>query len=646
MLTKVMARTFSIAPPISVNITMLVLVLAAAAGLGAPIPQGLATPPVIDKSDPKELDEAASKYEKLVKEHPRSPELWSNLGAVRAMAGNCTQALPALQRAQTLNASLFSPWYFAGYCFFALHQDQLAIESLARATRLNPKDPNAWFLKAQVAADLGDLEGSLESVVRSLSLGGGRAQGYYLAGKDALDLAANSCDRVMRSKPNPNFYSLVLDGERNAAQGVGEVAIEDYRHALKLSPHDGALWFALGTVYLETSKYPEAEEAFRQCLKRCPHSSWAALRLTLALLEPAKRSEALTVFRTVALEDLQIPQEYEDFISCAYLLNLPDLANTALTEAEGKFRYYRGWSSWSGLLASRPVKQTDAHPVALKLEGLTGVGLLLRFDLSSHPEKAGCFEALFAKPDDYENFRSNFVRAHWVEAARQIVPLLKTKLQMTDSSRWFALGETLQTLSYAFFERLGGEFPDSGPAMRLAAENFSAMGQQDKALEIYEGILQKEGPSPELLRDVAKIYWLRHDWDHALPLLQQLATLDGHDATIFVNLGRIYSYQQKTEEAEENFRLAIHIDPSVFEGHLGLAQALRHKGDNEDALRELKIASGIDPSNPRTHYELSQIYTKLGDRKLAGEEMASFKRLTAAGMTAARERNGELVPLD
>lgn len=563
------------------------------------------------------------------------------------MAGNCKEALPALQRAESLNAKLSNPWLFSGYCYFALHQSPRALQSLHRAILLNPQDPNAWFFTAQVSSDLGHLEDALEAVVRSDSLGMKTPEVYYLAGKDTLELASRFYDRVTSASSQPDLYSWLLDGQRNSALGVWEPAIQEYQQALKIAPERPDLNFAIGTAYLEKGQYGDAEKSLRRCLDLAPESTWARLRLVLALVRQSKQDEALRLFRAVSTDQLQSPSEYRDYLFCGYLLRLSTATQQALAQARQRFRYDGDWDEWTARLASLTGGATEKEPAPLKLEALTGVGLSLRFFLTANQRSGNRFEAMFPSPSAYQGFQSDFLRGQWMKATGKIVPLTKA-VQPAElaAARALAMGEILQSLSYGFYEQLGLEFPDSAPAMELAAENLIAAGERKKALEIYQGIAQKDGPSPDIFREIARIYWGDHEWEKALEVLQPLAQMDPNDATLFVNIGRIYAFEAKLESAAEAFRRAIQLQPNMSEAHFGLGQALRKQGDLPGAVQECKRASQLDPSDPGPHYALSQIYKQRGEKNLAAEEMESFQHLRSAENSEVRRRNKTLVPLE
>jgi tetratricopeptide (TPR) repeat protein len=609
-------------------------------------PHGASGMPPARNPESQKLDEQIRQYEHLVREHPESPELWSNLGVVRAMAGNCAAALPALKRAQSLNPELYNPWFFAGYCYFSVHQDERAMASLERATHLNPRDPNAWFLKAQVSSDLGNLGGSLAAVARAKLQGESRAEAFYLAGKNSLDLASELFARVLKAEAQPGLYSLLLSGQRDAAMGVLDSAINQYRQALTMEPNLPDLHFALGTAFLEKGEYAEAEESFRHCLKLTPDSNWTRVRLALALVKQSKQDESAHLLQTVNPDNLELPSEFEDYLSCAYLLNTTSRANAALARARSRFPDEDAWREWNERLTDRTPGETPEGTAPLKLRSLTGVGLSFRFYLTSGRKETDIFNRLFLGATAYQSFRSNFLRGQWMAAAEELAPLLGKQNQGMAPARAFAMGQILQTLSYDFYKQLGNEFPDSYPAMKLAAENLQMAGQPDKALEIYQSILEKDGPSPDVLREMARINWTDHRWGEALKWLEPLAQMDPDDATIFVNLGRIYRFEQKTESAQKAFSRAIQIEPRMAEAHLGLGMVLRDEGDLTGALRELKVADRINPANPKLHYVLSLVYSRIGEEKLAAAEMANFRRLGAVDSAAAQRRNESLVPLD
>jgi tetratricopeptide (TPR) repeat protein len=585
---------------------------------------------------------AAKEYKALLKARPRSAKLWSNLGAARAMLGDCPGSLLALQRALFLDPKLFAPWFYSGYCHLALHQDGSALNSLEHATALNPKDANAWFLEAQAAGNLNQLALSFEAGVRSLLLDSRRPEAFYLAGEDGLGLTKEQYSQVM-AQPS-NVFALRLRAERNIGQGVPAAAVSDYQKALALAPGEPDLLFGLGSAYLGGGDYTEAEKEFRRCLDLLPDSAWARLRLILALAAQSRGREADELLSSIQPGRLDSPSEWEDFIAAEYLLGHAGAAEQGLNQAESRFPNLPAWDRWTQRLAAQKAMPDAPVRSDFRFERPASVALSVTFLLTAQPSSGDFVLAAFTGRDDFQAFRAAFLSGEDVRAAARLTRMLRSL--PSDPGRAYVTGEILHSLALGFFQRLATDYPDSEPAMVLAARNYSAMGEQAKAIEIYQALLRKAGPSPGVLRDLAKVYWKQHDWDKALPLLRRLTQLDPYDPTNFVNLGRIYSYQQKWEDAELSFRRAARIQPRTYEAHLGLGEVLERRGSERSAIGELKVAERIEPLKPRPHYLLSQIYRKLGEKDLAAREMASFQRLQDRAAPETAGKASRLVPLD
>ena len=576
---------------------------------------------------------------------PQSAKAWSNLGVNRAMAGDCHEAVPALDRARTLDPKLFTPWLFSGSCELTLHHDAKALLELETASRLNPRDANAWFLRSQAAGNLNKLDESIEAAVRALALDPGNAAAYYVAGQDGLGLAAQAYDRVYAHRAGDVFYQNLLDGQRSAAQKAWPIAIDSYQSAQKANPDDPETDFSLGSAYLEVGRYPEAEAAFEQCLKSEPDLVWVKLRLALALAEQPERREAVKIVQSISPDSLELPAEYQDYVASAELLGLHQEAQEGVELGKKRFKDYE-WPDWFKGIESTDAGGPDREEQSIKLQDLTGVGLSIRFFLTADRLAGNYLEREFPSEAGYRGFRAAFLAENWVAAAEHSLPLLRASKLKPDSRSAFVLGETLQSLSYGFYQTLARRFPNSELTMKLAAENFEAMGQEAEALEIYDTALRVDGPSPGLLRDIARVYWTQHDWTQALKVLGSLNSMDPNDPTILVNMGRIYLYQDDVQKAAECFRQAVTLDPGMVEARLGLGQALRGQNDDPGALKEFEAAVRIDPKNPKPHYQISQLCRKLGEKDRAAAEMQEFQRLQSLARTATIETNKLLVPLD
>ncbi len=588
------------------------------------------------------FDIAEADYQTLVGTEPRSAMLWSNLGAVRVMRGDCAKALPALAKARALDPKLYSPWYFAGFCELQQHHDNAAFSNLSRAVELNPRDANAWSLRARAAGDLNRLGLAFASVVRALEVSTPKPELDYQAGEIALDLATECYSRVIAA-PNATALALELEGERDAAQGLSELAIAAFRKALASEANSPELHFALGWVYFDSAKLPEAETEWRRCLELAPEAAWTKLRLALVLAREGKSAEAEGLIESLDAGSFETREEFRDYLACSRLLHRPEFGERALVHATAYFPRDAEFGQWAASADASREAPSETGPA--NLSAASRICLSVRFMLLTHrnaaPQLVG---TLLRSGDEYRDFRRGFLRDE-VSAVEKVVAARSDPLPK-DPGEAFVLGQLLHWLSYEYDERLETNFPDSEIAQALAAENLLEAGQTDKAIEAYQALLARYGGSPEVFRSLARTYWTEHRWDESLAVLEKVLAADPYDATTLVNMGRIYSYRQDWNNAESSFARAVRIDPQLSEAHLGLGESLRRRGDTQAALKELRMAGELDPRNPRPHYALAQLYRKQHQAQLAEREMEVFQRLHSQTALVNSRKTLEFVPLE
>ena len=131
----------------------------------------------------------------------------------------------------------------------------------------------------------------------------------------------------------------------------------------------------------------------------------------------------------------------------------------------------------------------------------------------------------------------------------------------------------------------------------------------------------------------------------------------------FVNLGLSAFYAREIPRAEQAFREAIHLDPTLPEGHYGLGLLLKNEGKNDEALAAfekaletdpqdadilynigalharqrrfdaalpaLERARQIDPNSMSIRYQLARALLQAGKREAGEKEMAAYQKIAA-----------------
>ena len=66
----------------------------------------------------------------------------------------------------------------------------------------------------------------------------------------------------------------------------------------------------------------------------------------------------------------------------------------------------------------------------------------------------------------------------------------------------------------------------------------------------------------------------------------------------YYNMGEAYIRLGKPQEAQESFRAAIQLEPTMVAAHYGLGLALSQGGRRDDAKASFRQARDLDPASP------------------------------------------------
>jgi tetratricopeptide (TPR) repeat protein len=99
-------------------------------------------------------------------------------------------------------------------------------------------------------------------------------------------------------------------------------------------------------------------------------------------------------------------------------------------------------------------------------------------------------------------------------------------------------------------------------------------------------------------------------WRYALTVTEKSYF---ESSTAHSNLGVVLASQGKLEEAIQNYREALRIDPANAEAHNNLGVALRERDELEDAIQHYREALRINPAYAEAHFNLANALVKQGE---------------------------------
>ena len=142
------------------------------------------------------------------------------------------------------------------------------------------------------------------------------------------------------------------------------------------------------------------------------------------------------------------------------------------------------------------------------------------------------------------------------------------------------------------------EFRDREIAQQLyeRALDLEDNGEMEAAIEHHERAVKADPEFADAHVGLGYLHLRLGDDRRAVRSLRKAVRVADHPLAYY-NLGWIYEGREEFERAEELYRRALAIDPTLVDAHLGLASALLNRGRVEEAESSIRRALELDPQN-------------------------------------------------
>ncbi len=140
--------------------------------------------------------------------------------------------------------------------------------------------------------------------------------------------------------------------------------------------------------------------------------------------------------------------------------------------------------------------------------------------------------------------------------------------------------------------------------------NFAlyAMGNTEKAIQLYEQVLNKDSSFVPARYDLAVAYRGLGQADKAIAEYEKVVKANPKFPEALSNLGGQYFRRGETEKAIDLFKRAIEVHPNFVQGLSNLGAALNKVERFKESVPYLKKAADLDPQFAVTHFNLGNSY--------------------------------------
>jgi tetratricopeptide (TPR) repeat protein len=178
-------------------------------------------------------------------------------------------------------------------------------------------------------------------------------------------------------------------------------------------------------------------------------------------------------------------------------------------------------------------------------------------------------------------------------------------------------------------------------AVALAPEHFDAqftlgralysVGDSASAVKAFRAAHRIKPDDPKALFFLATTLESAGDAEAALSAYRDLVALQPQAAEGHLGSGVLLVKRggDDTEKGVQELRLAVRIDPDLYEAQVALGRVLLMQKLVEESIEHLQRAAQLAPTNPEPHYQLALAYRRLGLNDKAVEETTIVKRIHA-----------------
>ena len=179
--------------------------------------------------------------------------------------------------------------------------------------------------------------------------------------------------------------------------------------------------------------------------------------------------------------------------------------------------------------------------------------------------------------------------------------------------------------------------PDSSYLQRELVTVYLQNKEHDKAIEVLEGLLQKNPKDLKSLIIYGGIKQVRKETDDAVAIYEKILAIDPKQQRIYSLLGGLYMEAGDFERAAEVFNRELENFPGSYTGHFYLGRTYAKQGKLKEAETEFRKALDLKPDRSDARFELIDIYKTRGKTKKVIGQYEEILRSNPGNVRAAME---------
>ncbi|HEV2521258.1 MAG TPA: tetratricopeptide repeat protein [Candidatus Acidoferrales bacterium] len=389
-------------------------------------------------------------------------------------------------------------------------------------------------------------------------------------------------------------------------EGKSKEAISALQAILQRAPTP-RLWELLGDAYTQTQDLPNAEQAYRRASDAQPDDINHRKELAQSLLSQGKNAEALEQYQRLAQMNPDDADNYLRLAQIYRLMNQLDKAEQNVLLAKQRAPGSLEVTYYEASIYEDEGRVDDA--IRVLSEAVTAVKSESEFTPSRRRTLAILYQQLgqlYRESSNYTaavNTFEEMIRLGPEEDRRARVMIMETYRDARDISKALEAGR-----------KAIDAYPKDRPIHVAQALLYGQNAQTDQGVSQLRALLDGSAADFEIQLDIAQVYEQGKHWTDAEEAIHAAEKIrsdpSGEESTGFL-LGAIFERQKKFDQAEEQFRKVLEVNPRSASTLNYYGYMLADRGIRlDEAVDLVKRALAEDPNNPAYEDSLGWAYFK------------------------------------
>ena len=553
--------------------------------------------------------------------------------------------------------------------------------ALRNVLKIDPKDPEAYFLYAQVEEKERNWRNAFANYQRVVELVPDhdkaqlRLAKFYLEAR-MVEKVSEIADKVLTQHPGLvsaealRISVIAINGRLPDATRKAEVLVSGHptdpdatlmlaalyiaqekgaeaeavlSRALDAHPDNIEILDGLGSVFTKTGRLDMAEAVYRKIVKLEPR----VFDHRAKLVQFYDRQQDYTKAERVLREALDLDRENElrHLMLAEYLLmrGKAEQAEVVLKEAQRvlphatklRFALAKSYEGRGKTQQARAIYEAVREEYKKEPPALDAQVKLAMLDWSDGKEadaERQLEEVLRENPRSMEGLllrgKIALKRGDGKDAILAFRSVLKDQPELVEGHLLLGQAHLLEgeaTLARESFDRAASLNPELSEPQILLAEMDIVAGQKTEAKRRVDAVLAREPKNFQALSALYRLQFAEQDWTHTEQTLGRLRGAGAGQAATDMAEGALYQAQQQWEKATAAYEKALAAAPEAPEPLLALVQLDRAQGNDARARARLEKVLAND-RHPYAHGLLGELLLAKGDKVGATDHLLSATR--------------------